>query len=72
MNDNYAVLVGPVKWHQFKFFELTEIMRQRDDQAFAVALNNMSKGKMTASDIALLRTRVVNSKDVPQSAIECL
>lgn len=69
-NDNYAVLVGPILWHQFKFYELTEIMRQRDDQAFAVALNNMSEGIMTAADIALLKSRIVNAKDIPQSAIQ--
>lgn len=34
-----------------------------------MVLNNMSEGKMTDTDVALLRTRVVNSKDVPQSAI---
>ena len=31
-SNNYDGLVGPYLWEKFSFIELTEIMRQRDDQ----------------------------------------
>ncbi|XP_050339187.1 uncharacterized protein LOC126765663 [Bactrocera neohumeralis] len=68
-NDAYSTLVGSPLWDLFKYFELTEIMRQRDDQAFAIALNRMASGTMTNDDISLIQTRVVNSEEVPDDAI---
>jgi ATP-dependent exoDNAse (exonuclease V) alpha subunit len=56
----------------FRIFELTEITRQRDDQPFVVALNNMASGTMTDEDIRLLKEcQVKNERDVPRSAL-CL
>lgn len=66
---NYAQLTGPILWRKFEFFELTEIMRQMGDLAFAIALRNMSTGQMTPSDINLMKSRIVNSVDVPDMAI---
>ena len=43
----------------FKFFELTTIMRQRDDVAFAQLLNRLREGNHTDSDLAVLRSREV-------------
>jgi len=54
-SNPYNILAGANPWNNFKFFELTEIMRQRDDHAFALALNNMSEVNM----IELFRTRVL-------------
>jgi len=55
-HNPYNILAGANLWNNFKFFELTEIMRQRDDHAFALALNNMSEANMTDADIELFRT----------------
>ncbi|KAM8701989.1 hypothetical protein ACLKA7_004883 [Drosophila subpalustris] len=44
-------------------------MRQRDDQPFASALNNMASGCMTADDIQLIRSRMCQPSDVPDDAI---
>lgn len=47
-------------WDLFKYFELTEIMRQREDQTFASALNNMaSENVTTPDDISLIRSRMM-------------
>ena len=35
-SESYAVLVGPYLWEEFSFVELNEIMRQKDDQRFAM------------------------------------
>ena len=48
----------------FELFELTEIMRQKDDKAFTIALNNLPKGMMTLEDINLFKSRVVSTKEL--------
>jgi len=68
-SNPYNILAGASLWNNFKFFELTEIMRERDDHAFALALNNMSEAIMTDADIELFRTRVLPLIDVPDDAI---
>jgi hypothetical protein len=50
-------LSGTILWDSFKFFELTEIMRQRDDKRFAKALNNMADGAMTPEQIQMFQER---------------
>jgi len=67
-SNPYNILAGANLWNNFKFFELTEIMRQRDDHAFALALNNMSEANITDADIELFRTRVLPVTDVPDDA----
>jgi len=67
--DPYFAIFGSSLWDLFKYFELTEIMRQRDDQLFASALNNMASGLMTADDIQLIRSRICQPSDVPDDAI---
>lgn len=54
----YRELFGIPLWHMFSVHKLRTIMRQRNDIAFALALNNMADGSMTADDVALMRTRV--------------
>ncbi|XP_017471887.1 PREDICTED: ATP-dependent DNA helicase pfh1-like [Rhagoletis zephyria] len=68
-SDNYSVLVGSLLWELFKYFELTEVMRQRGDQPFAIALNNMASGIMTSADISLINSRIVSLNQVPNEAI---
>ena len=40
--ESYDLLVGPYLWEKFSFVVLTEIMRQKDDQKFVIALNNFA------------------------------
>jgi len=65
-SNPYNILAGANLWNNFKFFELTEIMRKRDDHAFALALN---EANMTDADIELFRTRVLPVTGVPDDAI---
>jgi ATP-dependent exoDNAse (exonuclease V) alpha subunit len=51
-----------------KFYELTEVMRQRGDPKFAVALNNYAVGRMTQEDVELLRGRETTIERVPRTA----
>ncbi|XP_055685061.1 uncharacterized protein LOC129791128 [Lutzomyia longipalpis] len=68
--SNAGILdINPL-WEEFKYFELTEIMRQKDDLNFTNALNNLAIGKMTEKDISLIRSRTVkNVNEVPPEAI---
>ena len=50
-------------WSLFELFELTEIMRQKDDKIFAIALGNIAKGTMTLDDIDLLKSRIVSNEN---------
>ena len=45
-------------WSAFKMIELTEIMRQKDDKAFAELLNRLREGKHSDNDIAVLKQRL--------------
>jgi PIF1-like helicase len=49
-------------------FELTEIMRQRDDLRFAVALNNLARGCLTEEEVELFRSRCFKVEtDLPEN-----
>lgn len=68
-SNELGFLVQPL-WHHFRMYQLTEVMRQKDDKAFVTALNNFSKGSLTEIDIKLLKSRQVrNDNEVPQDAI---
>ena len=43
-NNPYNALVDSPLWSLFELFALTEIMRQKDDKIFAIALGNIAKG----------------------------
>ena len=52
--------LAPNLWHElFKMFELTEIMRQKEDEVFAQLLNRIREGNQKQEDINLLRSRTV-------------
>ncbi|KAE8747058.1 hypothetical protein FOCC_FOCC006196 [Frankliniella occidentalis] len=55
--DDFSRLLGPHLWQHFKIFELTEIMRQRDDITFANALNNLALGKTTPQQDEMFSNR---------------
>jgi hypothetical protein len=60
-------------WTHFKCFELTEIMRQKDDLKFTEALNvigNIGLIGLTKDQIDMLDTRFVKNEDeIPEGAI---
>ncbi|XP_061388948.1 uncharacterized protein LOC133324078, partial [Musca vetustissima] len=69
-SNPYGLIVGSQLWDLFNFYELTEIMRQREDLSFALALNRMSNGEMTNEDIDIFKSRIVQSiNEVPPDAI---
>lgn len=69
-NNDLNLLCGinPI-WEVFKFYELTEIMRQKNEKAFIIALNNLVLGKMTNDDLNLFKSREVKEIDVPKDVI---
>lgn len=44
-------------------------MRQKNDEEFIKALNNLAKGVMTEDDIKLINSRHVNENEIPKNAI---
>ncbi|KAG2203380.1 hypothetical protein INT47_010078 [Mucor saturninus] len=52
-SDPYLTTFGTRLWKEFAVHRLVQIMRQRDDFYFAVAVNNMAVGEMTQNDVAL-------------------
>ena len=63
-NSNDYSSLAPNLWQShFTMFELTEIMRQRDDASFAELLNRIREGKHTDEDIRVLKTRAITAED---------
>lgn len=46
-----SILAENYLWKKFKLFELTEIMRQKDETLLIIALNNLATRKTTAEDV---------------------
>ena len=69
LTSAYGPLATNLWKHYFSMYELTEIMRQKDDQSFAMLLNRLREGKQTDADIDLLKERVC-SKERAQELIE--
>lgn len=64
-----AMIVGNVLWQKFKLFELTEIMRQKDDLQFAEALGRLSEGRLTIEDEEMFRKRCFKDHEaLPEDA----
>ena len=55
----------------FYLYELTEIMRQREEYEFAQLLNRMRVGKLIQSDFVQLQTRVVPAHE-SNDGLDCL
>jgi hypothetical protein len=54
-------ILVPNLWKDlFSFFELTEIMRQKDDIRFAQLLNRLREGNQSLDDIELLKKRILS------------
>jgi hypothetical protein len=60
-----AALVDNPQWKPFQMFELTEIMRQRDDLRFAEALGRLAIGRTTIDDNRLFASRCFNENTLP-------
>ena len=58
-------------WHNFKFVEFDEVMRQQGDNRFIDLLNNVRIGCLTEADELLLKSRFVSpeSQDYPWNAL---
>ena len=54
-NKSLSALASKILWSNFKYYELDEIMRQRDDLNFARALNNLANGELNIEDIELFK-----------------
>ena len=59
-NSRGYTSLAPNLWQTyFTMFELTEIMRQKDDAPFAELLNRIRDGRQTEKDISMLNSRSV-------------
>ncbi|KAJ8050134.1 ATP-dependent DNA helicase PIF1 [Holothuria leucospilota] len=68
LTDNYGPLATNMWKSNFTAYELTEIMRQKDDEAFAQLLNRLREGNQTSHDLATLAARQFTSDKVPVEA----
>ena len=50
-------------WHVFKIVELTEIMRQKNDQAFTELLNRFRTGSQMDEDIRCIQSRTMQASN---------
>ena len=55
--DGYTALATNLWQQYFQMFELSEVMRQREDKDFAEILNRIREGKHTEADIAVLKKK---------------
>ena len=62
--QGYGLLAPNIWQDNFKLYELTQIIRQKDDISFALLLNRLREGKHTNSDIDVLKTRLQCNKEV--------
>ncbi|GFW26068.1 ATP-dependent DNA helicase [Trichonephila clavipes] len=60
--------LAPQMWHLTQYYELNEIMRQKDDKTYAELLNRLALGKLTDKAVELLKTKQTILEKVPKSA----
>lgn len=60
ITKDYAALDPNIWEEKFTMFELTTIMRQKDDKQFAELLNRLRENNHTTNDIAQLKKRTVS------------
>ena len=56
-SQNYGPLATNIWRDNVNMYELTEIMRQKDDKEYALILNRLREGKHTKADIEILQSR---------------
>ncbi|XP_052075796.1 uncharacterized protein LOC127713867 [Mytilus californianus] len=65
-SGNSTEILSQNVWKEkFMFYELTDIMRQKNDKIFAETLNRIREGNQTVEDVNFLKTRVIKS-DIPE------
>ena len=62
--DPYDFINAPAQWSMFKYYELHEIMRQKDDISFAQQLTRFGRGESTREDLLFFE-----SLQKPESSI---
>ena len=62
-SHDYSSLAPNLWQTHFTMFELTEIMRQKDDITFAEMLNRIREGKNTENDLIMLKSRSISLED---------
>ena len=70
-SDPYWNLVGG-PWGMFDFYELTEIMRQKEDKSFAELLRKMGKwGRefLSEEQVKMMNDRIFDFDDIPKDAV---
>ena len=71
-NSTYETLAPNLWTENFSIYELTEIMRQKEDRHFAELLNRLGEGKHTKkgdhSDLATLKACIVNENESNKTA----
>ena len=68
-SGDYASLAPNLWQTYFTVFELTEIMRQKDDAPFAELLNRIREGKHTDGDMKTLQSRTVSSESTEYASL---
>ncbi|XP_044584422.1 ATP-dependent DNA helicase pfh1-like [Cotesia glomerata] len=69
-SDLYGNVIGNPLWNLFTSYQLTEIMRQKDDIKFAETLNNLANGTFSEHDYDIFESRIVHSDcEIPKDAI---
>jgi len=68
--DNPYSTLAPNLWIDIvSFFELTTIMRQKDDAPFAHTLNRLREGQSTEEDVSCIKSRLVSGNDYPSDTL---
>ena len=67
-STNYNSLATNLWKEHFLAYELTEIMRQKEDKSFAAILNRLREGKHTKNDITSLQSRLINQHIHPPTS----
>ncbi|KAJ8048050.1 ATP-dependent DNA helicase PIF1 [Holothuria leucospilota] len=68
LTENNGPLATNLWKTYFRAYELTEIMRQKDNQAFAKLLNRLREVTQSSDDIAVLKARQFSPHEVPKRA----
>ena len=63
MKCNVRILGNNIWQEEFQLYELTEIMRQKDDKIFAEILNRIRNDSYTEKDIETIQTRSTSETD---------
>ena len=63
LNPAYGPLATNLWNSYFTMYELTEIMRQKEDKSYAELLNRLREGNQTENDIKTLKNRIISETD---------